>query len=216
MVKLLDGTTLGAIADRSRIIVRNFVLFTVKDGAGLPALFGFTDFGEDVAIDSVDGVTGATVNRSYAGDSAPLVALDPIPMKIGLEVDTKQVILNSLHPAVMAMHRGHDCRNAPVQIHRAYLSTVSILPVALPRCRRLGFVNTAPEEIAAADGASQLKIEVVSVTRELTRTNPAKRSDETERLRSGDRFRRYSGTAYQWPIWWGEAKAKPAGSKSGN
>jgi hypothetical protein len=54
------------------------------------------------------------------------------------------------------------------------------------------------------------------VTRELTRTNPAKRSDETQRLRSGDRFRRYSGTAYQWPIWWGEAKAKPAGSKSGS
>jgi hypothetical protein len=91
-----------------------------------------------------------------------------------------------------------------------------MLPVALPRCRRLGFVNAAPEEIAGADGQSQLKIEVVSVTRELTRTNPAKRSDETQRLRSGDRLHRYSGTAHQWPIWWGEAKAKPAGNKSGN
>jgi hypothetical protein len=156
------------------------------------------------------------VNRSYAGDSAPLVALDPIPMKIGLEVDTTQVIFNPLHPAVLLMHRGHDCRNAPVQIHRAYLSAVSMLPVALPRCRGLGFVNAAPEEIAGPDGQSKLRIGVVSVTRELTRTNPAKRSDETQRLRSGDRFRRYSGTAYQWPIWWGEAKAKPAGSKSGN
>jgi hypothetical protein len=81
---------------------------------------------------------------------------------------------------------------------------------------RLGFVNAAPEEIAGTDGQSQLKVEVVSVTRELTRTNPAKRSDEAQRLRSGDRFRRYSGTAHQWPIWWGEAKAKPASSKSGN
>jgi hypothetical protein len=216
MVKSLDGATLGAIADRSRIVVRNFVLFTVKDSEGAPQLFGFTDYGEDVSIDIVDGVTGATVNRSYAGDFAPLVALDPIPMKIGLEVDTTQVLLNPLHPAVLLMHRGHGCRNAPVQIHRAYLSAVSMLPVALPRCRRLGFINAAPEEIAGPDGASQLKVGVVSVTRELTRTNPAKRSDETQRLRSGDRFRRYSGTAYQWPIWWGEAKAKPAGSKSGH
>jgi hypothetical protein len=216
MVKPLDGATLGAIADRSRIVVRNFVLFTVKDSVGAPALFGFTDYGEDVALDIVDGVTGATVNRSYAGDEAPLLALDPIPMKIGLEVDTTQILLNPLHPAVQAMHRGHDCRNAPVQIHRAYLSVTSMLPVALPRCRRLGFINAAPEEIAGADGQSQLRIGVVSVTRELTRTNPAKRSDEAQRLRSGDRFRRYSGTAYQWPIWWGEAKAKPAGSKSGS
>jgi hypothetical protein len=216
MVKLLDGATLGAIADRSRIIVRNLVLFTVKDFEGAPQLFGFTDYGEDVALDIVDGVSGLTVKRNYAGDHAPLVALDPIPMKIGLEVDTTQVMLNPLHPAVQAMHRGHDCRNAPVQIHRAYLSATSMLPVALPRCRRLGFVNTAPEEIAGPDGQSQLRIGVVSVTRELTRTNPAKRSDETQRLRSGDRFRRYSGTAYQWPIWWGEAKAKPAGSKSGS
>jgi hypothetical protein len=216
MVKSLDGATLDALAHRSRIIVRNFVLFTVKDGEGAPALFGFTDYGEGIALDVIDGVTGLTVNRSYAGDSAPLIALDPIPMKIGLEVDTMQVMLNPLHPAVMAMHRGHDCRNAPVQIHRAYLSIVSMLPVGLPRCRRLGFVNTAPEEIAGPDAQSQLRIGVVSVTRELTRTNPAKRSDETQRLRSGDRFRRYSGTAYQWPIWWGEAKARPAGSKSGS
>ena len=70
------------------------------------------------------------------------------------------------------------------------------------------------EEIAGPDGQSQLRIEVVSVTRELTRTNPGKRSDETQRLRSGDRFRRYTSTAQHWPIWWGEAKAKPASSKS--
>ena len=132
MVKPLDGATLGAIADRSRIIVRNFVLFNVKDSEGAPQLFGFTDYGEDVALDILDGVTGVAVNRSYAGDHAPLLALDPIPMKVGLEVDTTQVLLNPLHPAVLSMHRGHDCRNAPVQIHRAYLSTVSMLPVALP------------------------------------------------------------------------------------
>jgi hypothetical protein len=54
--------------------VRNFVLFTVKDSEGAPQLFGFTDYGEDVSLDIVDGVTGATVNCGYAGDHAPLVA----------------------------------------------------------------------------------------------------------------------------------------------
>lgn len=206
MVKILDSATQAAIGDRSRIVVRNFILFTAKDGNGDPVPFGFTDFGEDVQLNVVDGLTGGIVSRTYYGDQAPIQEMDPIPQKIGLEIDTTQVILNPLHPAVQSMYRGHDLRNAPVQIHRAYLSPESMVPVAYPLCRRLGFVNGAPEEAAAAGGTSRLQIEIVSVTRELTRTNPAKRSDETQRLRSGDRFRRYSGTAYQWPIWWGEAK----------
>lgn len=208
MPKSLDVATQTAIRDRSRIIPRNFVLFTVTDGEGEPVLFGFTDYGEDVTLNVVDGITGGTVSRAYFGDHAPIQSMDPIPMKIGLEVDTVQVVLNPLHPAVQEMYRGHDMRNAPVQIHRAYLDPESMLPVANPRCRRLGFVNGAPEEIARAGGTSRLNVEVVSVTRELTRTNPAKRSDEAQRLRSGDRFRRYTGTAGKWPIWWGEARSE--------
>ena len=207
-MKTLDLDTQGAIRDRNSVVVRDFVLITVKDGEGAPVNFGFTSYGEDVTLNIVDGFTGSVVGRTYYGDSAPIVRIDPIPAKIGLEVDTVRIALNALHPAVQTMFRGHDCRNAPVQVHRAYLSRDSMLPVAYPRCRRLGWINGAPEEIpgAGSDGAT-ISLEIVSVTRELTRTNGAKRSDAVQRLRDGDRFRRYSGTAHRWPIWWGEAKA---------
>lgn len=82
-----------------------------------------------------------------------------------------------------------------------------MLPVANPRSRLVGQVNGAPEMTAAIGGQSVRTIKVVSHTRELTRTNSAKRSDETYRLRGGDRFGQYSGTAGQWELWWGEARS---------
>lgn len=198
MVRPLDIATQTAIRDPNRIVVRNFVLFA-KGGD----LWGFTDFGEDVSLNIVDGVTGATVNRVYFGDNGPIVSIDPVPMKIGLSVDTTNVVLNHLHPGVLDMVRGHDCRNAVVQIHRGYLDPNSMLPVAPPRIRRLGQVNGAPIQTPGPGGRGGVTIRVVSATRQLTRTNPAKRSDEQQRLRGGDRFRRYGGvTSYDY--WWGE------------
>jgi len=207
MVKTLDVATQAAIRDRSRVIPRNFMVVLAKPlGGGEPVPFGFTDFGEDVLVNVIDGETGQTVGHTYYGDSAPIAKMDQIPLKIGLEVNNVQVELNPLHPVVQLMARGHDLRNVKVQIHRGYLSPESMLLVAPPRIRFLGQVNGAPERTAAVGGQSVRTLRLVSHTRELTRTNPAKRSDETQRLRGGDRFRRYSGVAGLWrrTIWWGE------------
>lgn len=207
MVRVLDVATQGAVRDRSRVIIRNFILVKVKPlEGGDPVFFGFTDYGEDVVLNVVDGETGATVGRTYYGDNAPIQNIDRIPLVIGITVNNVQVQLNPLHPIVQIMARGNDCRNAPVQIHRAYLDPVSMLPVAAPRIRFMGQVNGAPETTAAVGGQSIRMLRLVSHTRETTRTNPAKRSDETYRLRDGDRIGQYAGTAGQWEIWWGEAK----------
>jgi hypothetical protein len=206
MVKSLDMATQDAIRDRSRVIYRDFVLFTVKDGEGDPVNFGFTTYGEDVTLNIEDGLTGETVSRTYLGDGAPLQDIEPIPQRIGLEIINIRVTLNPIHAGVQSMFRGHDCRNAPVQVHRIYLDDDTMLPVANPKCRFLGFVNTAPENRGGAGGTSRLDFGLVSRVRELTRTNPAKRSDEQQRLRSGDRFRRYNGVTR--PVFWGEAQAR--------
>ena len=51
----------------------------------------------------------------------------------------------------------------------------------------------------------------VSHIREMTRTNPAKKSDETQKRRSGDRFRRYIGTV-NVDLFWGQKSGKPGGN----
>lgn len=212
MVRSLDSATQAAVRDRSRVIIRNFVLVTVRKLSDDSSVrFGFTDFGEDVTLNIVDGESGSTVSRDYYGDNGPILRMDPMPLKIGLEVDTTQVVLSQIDAHVQDMLKNHDCRNAQAQIHRAYLDPDSHLLVAAPRCRRLGQVNGAPVVTPAAGGEGSVTLKIVSHTRELTRTNPARRSDETQKLRSSDRFRRYSGTAGVWEIFWGEEKAK-AGS----
>jgi hypothetical protein len=207
MTRALDVATQTAIRDRSRILPRNFVLVSAKSLVdGSIVLFGFTDYGEDVIVNVVDGETGSTVSRTYSGDNSPILRMDPMPIKIGLEVDTTQVVLSQIHPAVQDMVRGHDVRNAKVQIHRGYLDPNSMLLVAPPRIRRLGQVNGAPILTPEAGSEGSITLKVVSNTREMTRTNSALKSDETQRLRSGDRFRRYSSVV-KWNYWWGEAKS---------
>jgi len=209
MVRPLDAATQAAVRDRSRgVIIRNFVLITITEGAVVTP-FGLTDFGEDVSLNVVVNGAGAVENHVFYGDNAPIQAIDPIALKIGLTVDTTQIRLNPLHEIVKLMARGHETglRTAKVQVFRGYLDPESMQPVANPRSRLLGQVNGAPEMTAAVGGQSVRTIKVVSHTRELTRTNSAKRSDETYRLRSGDRFGQYSGTAGQWELWWGEARS---------
>lgn len=207
MVRSLDSATQAAVRDRSRVWPANFVLIQAKDGGGDPVLFGFTDFGENKTLTVVDGLTGNSVSRAYDGDNGPVVSIDPMPFRIGLEVSTTQVRLNPLHPAVEQMARGHDIRNAPVQIHRAYLNAGGV-PVAAPRCRRVGFVNRADFDTAAVGGQSFHLLHVVSNTRELTRVSNLMWSDESQKQRSGDRMFRYNAIAGDVPYWWGEEKGK--------
>jgi hypothetical protein len=207
MVRALDVDTQAAIRDRSAVLPVGFVICKVREiDTGDPAVFGFTDYGEDVVTNVIDAETGLSTSYSFSGDNAPIVGMDPVPYKIGVEIDTTQVVLNQLHPAVADMLRGHNCFNAIVQIHRGWLSPVSRLLVAPPRCRRLGAINGAPILTPAAGGRGNGTLKVVSASRELTRVNPVRAGEPFYRRRNDDRWGRYTGTAGQWPIWWGEVK----------
>lgn len=208
MVRPLDVATQDAIRDRRAVVPRNFMLVgpVVPIAGGDAVLFGFTDVGEDFTANIVDGWTGETVSRTFHGDNAPIVSMDPMPLKIGVEVDTVNVVLNHLHPAVQSMVRGHKCRNAKVQIHRGFLSPDSMLLVAAPRCRRRGTINGTPVTTPAIGDAGRVVIKVVSSSRELTRTNPVRASHEFYARRDDDQWGRYAGTAASWPIFWGEEK----------
>lgn len=209
MVRALDLATQNAVRNPNQIIPRNFVLIKAvdPDTDGI-VYFGFTDYGEDVTLNIIDGRTGQTVNRAYYGDAGPLISMDSIPLQMNLEIPTAQVILSQINSHVQDMVRNHLIRGVEAQIHRAYLDPASMLPVAPPRCRILGLVNGAPIETPAYGGTGSVTLRVTSHTRELTRTNPAKRSHESQKLRDGDNFRRYSTVAADWEVFWGEENAK--------
>lgn len=204
-MRTLDAPTQAAIRDRKGEVHREFVHFVVKNlTTGAPVEFGFTNYGEDVSVTVVDGETLAPVVRTYYGDNSPILRIDPVPYRIGLQVDTTTLDLSPIHPIVEQMVRGHNCRGATVQIHRGYFSLSSMGLVANPLCRRLGLINGLPMLTPAIGGQGSMSIKVVSHTRELTKFNPAKRSDAQQKLRSGDRFRKYVGVAHRVEFHWGE------------
>lgn len=207
MVRNLDVATQTAIRTRSAIVPRNFIVCVVRTlDTGAPVTFAFSDFGEDVTTNIIDALTGVATSYFFSGDNAPVVSMDAVPLKIGVEVDTTQIVLNALHPAVAAMVRGHDCRNGQVQIHRGFLSPESMLLVAEPRCRRLGFINGAPITTPAIGQTGSVTLKVVSASRELTRINSARGGEDFYAARSDDRWGRYASSVKNWPIWWGEEK----------
>jgi hypothetical protein len=203
MVRPLDVDTQTAIRNRSAIVPRNFIVITAKNrDSGEPSVRCFWDEAETVVTNVLDE-NGDNVSQTFVGDGA-ILDMDPVPMRIGLEVRTVQITLSALHSEVLALVRGDQPRGATVEIYRGLLDPASMLLVAVPRIRFLGKINEAPIATAAAGGESTVILRVVSHTRELTRTNPAKKSDAQQQLRSGDRFRRYTNVAGDWDIWWGE------------
>lgn len=207
-MRTIDVNTQTAIYDRSAIAPVNFVLVTARVfGGGSFAGFGFTDWGEDVTTNIVSGVNGSTVSTAFFGDEGPIIKIDPIPLKIGLQIDTINVTLNHLHPAVETMARGYDLRNVPVQIHRGYRDNTTSYLVAAPRPRFVGFVNGAPIETGPIGGQGSLRLKVVSSARELTRVGTYKFSDASQQQRSGDRFFRYTDNTEDLPVFWGEASS---------
>jgi hypothetical protein len=106
--------------------------------------------------------------------------------------------------------RGYDLRLAAIEIHEGYLDLSTHQLLAPPVVDFVGWVNGAPITTPPAGGQGSITLNCVSHSRMLTRTNPAKRSHESQKLRSNDQFRRYSTVAAQWQYWWGEREPENA------
>lgn len=205
-----DLATIEALQQaRSRgIVPRSLVTITATSLVdGEPELFCFWDGVLPVDIEVVSGATGALEQRAFVADDA-LLKVSPIRVTSDLTIRPASFALNPLHPRVATMLANYSVRLAPVEIHRVPLDADSRLLVAAPRCRFLGFVETVKRRRPSAGSKGELTLNCISETVQLTRINPAKRSDESQKLRSGDRMMRYAEVAAEWDIPWGELEGK--------
>lgn len=200
-----DSPTLAALA-AGGIIKRELIYVRGKDNSGSPVNFGFWNGEDDVTISVVSAVDGATEDRSYVGGGSVL-SVDPIPLALGLDVRTVQVMLSQIHAGVQSMVRGNDIRHAVAEVHRAHFAVATGQIVSTPFPRHFGKVDGAPIVTPAAGQEGSVTLKIVSNTVELTRNNPALKSDASQSLRSGDRFRRYADASGEVDVWWGEAKS---------
>lgn len=78
--------------------------------------------------------------------------------------------------------------------------------VSTPFPRFLGRVDGVNVATPAAGGTGAITVSCISDLVDLTRRVTTLKSDETQRLRSGDRFRKYADTAGGVEVWWGAAQ----------
>jgi len=121
----------------------------------------------------------------------------------GIIIRPTQVTLSPLDTSVQIAFRERDARGAQVQIWRRTYDVDTQRPVSgLPEAWFSGFVNEAP--ISTDVGSASLAIDIVSTARVLTIASARKKSDQAQRLRSGDRFRRYKATAGEIDLAWAQ------------
>lgn len=181
------GKTLGGSA-------KDFVYWTGEDNIAVNVL----PPGETTPV-SVNAVGGGT-----------LLDVPAIVDAIGVEARSITIGLDHISSAAgspMDMVYGANVRVARVELHRAYFDPETWNLVATPVLMFSGRVDGAGVDDAAAGGEGGLSLEAVGSAIDLTKTNPAMESDEQQKRRDGDRFRRYGDSAASIEIWWGQARA---------
>jgi hypothetical protein len=158
-------------------------------------------------VSVIDGFTGLPVEREFHA-AGSLLSVGAITRTPELEVRTTRLSLSQVSEAVQAAIRGYDVRYQPIQIHEGYLDLDTEKLVADPIPDFIGWINGAPLTTPAIGDNGSITLDCVSHSRMLTRTNPAKKSHETQKRRLNDKFRQYNSTANQWQYWWGENDAK--------
>lgn len=174
--------------------------------------FGISDAFDNYDILVRNPLTGTNETRPYIAMGG-MLGMDAIPLTTDLTIRTVKVTLSYLNEEVKAAFREYDPRLAPVQIHRMILDQDTMLPIGAAESRFIGYVNEAPIERPAAGEEGKMSVSCVSHSRQLTKTNSGKRSDETQRRRGGDRFRKHSTIAGDVSFWWGEKAGSSDGTK---
>ena len=215
-MKTIDPATQAALvaAPESGLMERNVVTIFAKALAG-PAIteFPFWNDLDTVTVQVIDGESNLVVNRDAVGDGA-ILALDRIPQSTDFSIRTIRITFSQIHPTVRNMVSGYNIRGAWVEVHRLLFNPATGAVVAPAERPFTGRIDKAPQTIPGPGDEGGIYLDVVDSIRDLTRSNPAKKSDETQKRRSGDRARRNIGTA-NVKLWWGQEKKNVAGSSSG-
>lgn len=148
--------------------------------------------------------------RTYYG-AGGVVNMDAITYEVGMNVRMHRVVLNPIAAEVVQLLRGYDVRLSRVEIHRALFDVETTALKAEPHRRYKGFIDEAPIYTPVKNGRARAEISIASSARAMTIPLVLKKSDETQQLRQGDRFRRYADIT-DAEVWWGDKRysASPA------
>lgn len=203
-----DVETITAL-ESGQIVVREILTVKGKTLGGSAAEFVYWTGEDNIAVNVVPAGETTPVSRNAVGGGTLLRVPDVVDA-VGVEARTINFGLDHISSATgspMDMVYGNNVRVARVEMHRAFFDPATWNLVSTPVLMFSGRVDGAAVDDAAADGEGGLSLEVVSSAIDLTKTNPAMESDEQQKRRDGDRFRRWGDSAATVETWWGQAKS---------
>lgn len=205
MARPLTAAQMAAL-EKGDCFARDFVWFTVRnrDTGGLHSEGYWSDVGT-VDAPVIDPDTGAQVVRTYVGVGT-LIEAGHVPLVSNLTVQTVQLRLSQVSDHVQDLLRGYDAKQGRVEVHRGVFDpsagTVAMIGPAFPRF--VGFIDSVQVPTPAEGGTGAVTVTCRSHTAELTRFNPARRSDADQQARHpGDTFYRTAGAAAEVAVFWG-------------
>jgi len=201
-MRTLDPDVIAAY-QAGRIVKRNLLWITGRDrDTGDLHSIGFWDEVEAATITVNDGFGAGAVSRAFNA-AGGLISVGNVPLTSDLSIRNVDVAISPLNADADQYLRGYDLKMQPVQIWRPLFDPDTWEIVANPEPRFVGFVDKAPVITPAEGGQATATLSCVSHTVELTRFNPDVRSDESQKLRGGDRQYQYTGVMGTRKIYWG-------------
>lgn len=186
-----SASALTLLGQRTGYVVRHLLYLTVRNrstGAAVP--LGLSTDDEDTTY------TLSAVARTYQGLQDHMVP-PVLRFQPGTTIQRVSCRFVGLLPEVQEAALTYDAKLAPAEIHVAlYDADMGLVAI---RRRFKGVVTGAPFFTPPVNGVAEAEIEMVSSARRGTMTRSAKKSDEAQQARSGDRGRRYGvATGADW------------------
>ncbi len=200
-MRIFDAGTLALLAARGGLVAHRLIWISARNRATQAVEAMGLWSGEDDITISIDGEA-----RTYQGAGA-FLQTEATTSGMGLAVRIHQIGLSAVAPEVEALVKQFETRFAPVAVHRALFNAETRELVGAPHRVFLGMINSIDFPRAADGGAPAAVLDIASETRTLTRTLGLKKSDDSQKRRAGDRFRRYGDISGSVPVYWGELKA---------
>lgn len=181
---------------RGAVAPRWLLWIGVKDfGTLADASVGIWNGDDDLTF-TIDGAS-----RVYNG-ALGRFDLEPLVYAKGTDIRTHRITLSANTPEIEDIFRGYVVKGAAVELHLALMDPLSGSLIDVDR-KFKGFINRAPISTPAmGSGGGTISVEMVSSMRLLTRTIAVKKTDQSQQLRSGDRFRRYGAVSAEVDVEW--------------
>lgn len=200
------------LTGRKPIVSRILIWITARDrSTNANATIGFWN-GDDHETITVNGVP----RLYYAAGN--ILTVDALTLAAGLDVRTWSITFSYLSDEINTAVRTYDAKHAPVEVHQVFFNPDTGLMLDAPVRIFKGQIAELSFSEGAFGNQSSIKMELESIAIDLTRNSTLKKSDESYKLRSGDRIFKYADISGAVQVVWGTrvqpAVSQPAASQS--